>query len=161
MRRSSALQAVCRANCTTLALHDTDSYHLEYGYSCMGYEIAAGLGVKMAHPEREVVVLVGDGSYLMLNSEISTSIALGVRMVVVVLNNRGFGCIERLQASLGGKAYNNLWQSSYPQPEAPAIDFARHAASLGAQSEKVESIAELDDCLGTCTGCGPDYRRCH
>ena len=72
-------------------------YHLEYGYSCMGYEIAGGLGVKLARPERDVVVLVGDGSYLMMNSEIATSVALGLKLVIVVLDNRGFGCINRLQ----------------------------------------------------------------
>ena len=79
-------------------------YHLEYGYSCMGYEIAGGLGVKMALPDREVVVMVGDGSYLMMNSELATSVMLGVKLIVVVLDNRGFGCIHRLQAAAGGRA---------------------------------------------------------
>ena len=65
-------------------------YHLEYGYSCMGYEIAGGLGVKMAQPEREVFVLVGDGSYLMMNSELATSVMLGQKLIVVVLDNRGY-----------------------------------------------------------------------
>ena len=87
---------------------DSVSYHLEYGFSCMGYEIAGGLGVKLAHPEREVCVLVGDGSYLMLNSEIATSVALGAKLTIVVLDNRGFGCIERLQAATGGASFNNL-----------------------------------------------------
>ena len=77
-------------------------YHVEYGYSCMGYEIAGGLGVKMALPEREVVVTIGDGSYLMMNSEIATSVMLGVKLIIVVLDNRGFGCINRLQAATGG-----------------------------------------------------------
>ena len=83
------------------------TYHLEYGYSCMGYEIAGGLGVKLARPEREVIVLVGDGSYLMLNSEIATSVMLGVKLTVVVLDNGGFGCIDRLQRATGGMAFNN------------------------------------------------------
>ncbi len=125
-----------------------DSYHVEYGFSCMGYEIAGGLGVKMALPDRDVVVMVGDGSYLMLNSEIATSVALGQKLIIVVLDNRGFGCINRLQTSLGGKGYNNLWQSSYAnEGDIPAIDFAQHAASLGAAAEKVDNIADLDAAL--------------
>ena len=127
---------------------DADSYHVEYGYSCMGYEIAGGIGVKMAHPDRDVVVMVGDGSYLMLNSEIATSIAIGQKIIIVVLDNRGFGCIDRLQTSLGGRGYNNLLQSSYAKPgNVPNIDFAQHAASLGALSEKVSSIDELEPAL--------------
>jgi len=124
---------------------DSQSYHLEYGYSCMGYEIAGGLGVKMALPDRDVVVMVGDGSYLMMNSELATSVALGIKLIVVLLDNRGYGCINRLQTSLGGASYNNLWDSSYPQP-AP-IDFAAHAASMGAWSEKVASLDELTTAL--------------
>ena len=112
---------------------DSTSYHLEYGYSCMGYEIAGGLGAKLAHPKREVCVLVGDGSYLMLNSEIATSVALGAKLTIVLLDNRGFGCIERLQAATGGASFNNLLG-----PEAPRVDFAAHARSLGAQAEHVE-----------------------
>ncbi len=117
------------------------AYHLEYGYSCMGYEIAGGLGVKMARPEREVIVLVGDGSYLMMNSEIATSIMLGCKLTIVVLDNRGFGCIERLQAACGGKSFNNLLSS---QPAAPDIDFAAHAAALGARAVKVGGVEELE-----------------
>jgi len=127
---------------------DNDGYHVEYGYSCMGYEIAAGIGAKMARPQRDVVVMVGDGSYLMLNSEIATSVALDTKIIIVVLDNRGFGCINRLQTSLGGRGYNNLMQSSYGAADkAPNIDFARHAAALGAQAEKVSSLGELDAAL--------------
>ena len=127
---------------------DADAYHVEYGYSCMGYEIAGGLGVKLARPEREVVVLVGDGSYLMLNSEIATSVALGRKLVVVLLDNGGFGCIERLQASCGGDGYNNLLDSSYAAPgPPPKIDFAAHAASLGALAEKADGIDALRGAL--------------
>src|SRR5690606_28784774 len=86
----------------------SDGYHLEYGYSCMGYEIAGGLGVKLAAPEREVVVMVGDGSYLMLNSELATSVMLGLKLVVVLLDNRGFGCITRLQLATGSPVFNHL-----------------------------------------------------
>ncbi len=121
---------------------DSTSYHLEYGYSCMGYEIAGGLGVKLAHPKREVCVLVGDGSYLMLNSEIATSVALGAKLVIVVLDNRGFGCIERLQAATGGASFNNLLGA-----EAPRVDFAAHARSLGAAAEKVPDLKNLSSAL--------------
>jgi 3D-(3,5/4)-trihydroxycyclohexane-1,2-dione acylhydrolase (decyclizing) len=123
-----------------------DDYHVEYGYSCMGYEIAGGLGVKMAQPLREVYVLVGDGSYLMLNSELATSVALGHRLVILVLNNRGFACINRLQRATGGAAFNTLWEDS--QHTAPAeIDFVAHAASLGAIAEKAASIEALEQAL--------------
>jgi 3D-(3,5/4)-trihydroxycyclohexane-1,2-dione acylhydrolase (decyclizing) len=118
------------------------AYHVEYGYSCMGYEIAGGLGVRLALPERPVIVLVGDGSYLMMNSEISSSIALGAKLVIVVLDNRGFGCISRLQNACGGDAYNNLLDAS-----APPIDFVAHARSLGALAEKADDIAALDAAL--------------
>ncbi|HWJ04877.1 MAG TPA: 3D-(3,5/4)-trihydroxycyclohexane-1,2-dione acylhydrolase (decyclizing) [Steroidobacteraceae bacterium] len=117
-------------------------YHVEYGYSCMGYEIAGGLGVKLAQRKREVVVLVGDGSYLMLNSEIATSIALGLKLVIVVLDNRGYGCINRLQQACGGKPYGNLLGDA-TSPDAPAVDFAAHARALGAMAEQVTGIVEL------------------
>jgi 3D-(3,5/4)-trihydroxycyclohexane-1,2-dione acylhydrolase (decyclizing) len=115
------------------------SYHLEYGYSCMGYEIAGGLGVKMAQSHRDVFVLVGDGSYLMLNSEIATSVALKKKLVIVVLDNRGFGCINRLQRGTGGASFNNLLGE-----EVPRVDFVKHAESLGAIARKVAGIPELE-----------------
>jgi len=123
-------------------------YHVEYGYSCMGYEIAGGLGVKMAHPEREVVVLVGDGSYLMMNSEIATSVMLGMKLVVVVLDNRGFGCIDRLQQACGGAPFNNLLEDCIrAAPVPPHVDFAAHAIALGARAEKAANLAELEQAL--------------
>jgi 3D-(3,5/4)-trihydroxycyclohexane-1,2-dione acylhydrolase (decyclizing) len=121
---------------------DAASYHLEYGYSCMGYEIAGGLGAKLAAPDREVVVLVGDGSYLMMNSEIATSVALGAKLTIVVLDNRGFGCINRLQRGTGGEAFRNLLPD-----EAPHVDFAAHATALGAEARKLESVADLEAAL--------------
>lgn len=121
-------------------------YHMEYGYSCMGYEIAGGLGVKMADPSREVIVMVGDGSYLMMNSELATSVMLGQKLTVVLLDNRGYGCINRLQRATGGESFNNLLQHTH-HVTLPDIDFAAHAASLGAQSIKVKSINELEDAL--------------
>ena len=101
-------------------------YHLEYGYSCMGYEIAGGLGVKMAQPDREVVVMLGDGSYLMMNSEIATSVMLGLKLIIVVLDNRGFGCINRLQQATGGAPFNNLLRDARHEV-LPEIDFVAHA----------------------------------
>jgi 3D-(3,5/4)-trihydroxycyclohexane-1,2-dione acylhydrolase (decyclizing) len=121
-------------------------YHVEYGYSCMGYEIAGALGVKMAEPSREVVAMLGDGSYLMLNSELATSVMLGHKLVVVVLDNSGFGCIHRLQHATGGAAFNNLFADSRHET-LPGIDFAAHARSLGAIAEQVETLGELDAAL--------------
>jgi 3D-(3,5/4)-trihydroxycyclohexane-1,2-dione acylhydrolase (decyclizing) len=121
-------------------------YHMEYGYSCMGYEIAGGLGVKMADPSREVIVMVGDGSYLMMNSELATSVMLGQKLTIVLLDNRGYGCINRLQRATGGESFNNLLQHTN-HVTLPDIDFAAHAASLGAQSIKVKGIGELEDAL--------------
>ncbi|HRO28406.1 MAG TPA: thiamine pyrophosphate-dependent enzyme, partial [Luteimonas sp.] len=120
----------------------SDGYHLEYGYSCMGYEIAGGLGVKLAAPDREVVVMVGDGSYLMLNSELATSVMLGLKLVVVLLDNRGFGCINRLQQATGSPGFNNLLADAHHQA-LPDIDFVGHARSLGANAEKAANLGEL------------------
>jgi len=123
-------------------------YHVEYGYSCMGYEIAGGLGVKMARPDREVVVVVGDGSYLMMNSEIATSLMLGLKLTIVVLDNRGFGCINRLQQACGGAPFNNLLTDCVQGPDGPpAIDFAAHARALGADAVNVRGIPELEAAL--------------
>ena len=122
------------------------SYHAEYGYSCMGYEIAGALGVKLARPEREVVVMVGDGSYLMLNSEIATSVMLGLKLIVVLLDNRGFGCINRLQMATGGANFNNLLKDARHRT-LPDIDFRAHAESLGAIAVGVASIGELESAL--------------
>lgn len=125
-----------------------NSYHLEYGFSCMGYEIAGGLGVKMAKPEREVIVVVGDGSYLMLNSELATSVMLGHKIIVVVLDNRGYGCINRLQQATGSAPFNNLLENCLAVEEgAPKIDFAGHARALGALAEAVSGISELEAAL--------------
>jgi 3D-(3,5/4)-trihydroxycyclohexane-1,2-dione acylhydrolase (decyclizing) len=122
-------------------------YHMEYGYSCMGYEIAGGLGVKLARPDREVVVMIGDGSYLMLNSEIATSVMLGQKLIVVVQDNHGYGCINRLQQACGGEPFNNLFEDCLGGQGAPAIDFAMHARSMGALGENVKTIGELEAAL--------------
>jgi 3D-(3,5/4)-trihydroxycyclohexane-1,2-dione acylhydrolase (decyclizing) len=123
-------------------------YHMEYGFSCMGYELAGALGVKMADPSREVIVMVGDGSYLMLNSEIATSVMLGQRLIVVLLDNHGYGCINRLQQACGGAPFNNLWQDSQAMAAFPEIDFVSHARGLGALAEKVSDVAELQAAIG-------------
>ena len=122
------------------------SYHMEYGFSTMGYEIAGGLGVKLARPEADVVVMVGDGSYLMMNSEIVSSIMLGAKLTIVLLDNAGFGCINRLQMATGGANFNNLLKDTH-HVTLPGIDFAAHAASMGAISRKVGSISELETAL--------------
>ncbi len=121
-------------------------YHLEYGYSTMGYEIAGGLGAKMADPSRDVTVMLGDGSYLMMNSEIASSVLLGLKLTIVVLDNRGFGCIDRLQRSVGAEGFNNLLADTRHQT-LPEIDFAAHARSLGAHAEKVAGLGELEQAL--------------
>src|SRR5207245_7526467 len=136
-------------------------YHVEYGYSCMGYEIAGGLGVKMARPEREVVVIVGDGSYLMLNSEIATSLLLGRKLIVVVLDNHGYGCINRLQQACGGEPFNNLFADCAKGEDGePRIDFAAHAAAMGALSENVRTIAELEAAMKPARAAKQSYVVC-
>jgi len=122
------------------------NYHLEYGFSTMGYEIAGGLGVKLARPQDDVVVMVGDGSYMMLNSEIASSIMLGAKLTIVVLDNEGYGCINRLQMATGGANFNNLLKDTN-HVTLPGIDFAAHAASMGAAARKVASLAELETAL--------------
>ena len=122
------------------------SYHMEYGFSTMGYEIAGGLGVKLARPDDDVVVMVGDGSYMMMNSEIVSSIMLGAKLTIVLLDNSGFGCINRLQMATGGANFNNLLKDTH-HVTLPGIDFAAHAASMGAVARKVSSIAELETAL--------------
>ena len=122
------------------------SYHMEYGFSTMGYEIAGGLGVKLARPNDDVVVMVGDGSYMMMNSEIVSSIMLGAKLTIVLLDNAGYGCINRLQMATGGANFNNLLKDTH-HVTLPGIDFAAHAASMGAVSRKVNSIAELETAL--------------
>ena len=146
---------VCAAGTLPAELHKLwrsavpGGYHMEYGYSCMGYEIAGGLGVKLAKPEHEVVVIVGDGSYLLMNSELATSVMLGQKLVVVLLDNRGFGCINRLQQACGGAPFNNLFEDCLRGSDGiPKIDFALHAKSLGCLSEHPNSIAELEQAVG-------------
>ena len=121
------------------------SYHMEYGFSCMGYEVAGGLGIKMAEPDRDVIVMVGDGSYMMMNSELATSVAMGVKITLVITDNRGYGCINRLQMETGGAEFNNLYAHTNVNPI--AIDFVAHAGSMGADARKVSTLTELEEAL--------------
>ena len=118
-------------------------YHMEYGYSCMGYELAGAMGIKLAAPDREVICFVGDGSYMMANSELATAVMRRVPFTVVLTDNRGYGCINRLQMSCGGAEFNNLYASSNVAQQ-PAIDFVAHAASMGAHAVKAADIADLE-----------------
>ncbi len=122
------------------------AYHMEYGYSCMGYEIAGAMGIKMAQPDRDVICMIGDGSYMMANSELATAAMLGIDMTVVITDNRGYGCINRLQMGTGGAEFNNLLDHSHHITPSN-IDFAAHAASMGAAAVHVSSIAELEEAL--------------
>ncbi|GAB4389820.1 3D-(3,5/4)-trihydroxycyclohexane-1,2-dione acylhydrolase (decyclizing) [Albidovulum sp.] len=119
------------------------SYHMEYGYSCMGYEIAGAIGVKMADPAADVVCFTGDGTYMMANSELATACMMGIRFTLVITDNRGFGCINRLQRATGGEEFNNLLDTSW-HVNPSRIDFVAHAASMGAKAVKAASIAELE-----------------
>jgi 3D-(3,5/4)-trihydroxycyclohexane-1,2-dione acylhydrolase (decyclizing) len=122
------------------------SYHMEYGFSCMGYEIAGALGIKMAEPDRDVICFTGDGTYMMANSELATACMMGIKFTLVITDNRGFGCINRLQMGTGGAEFNNLLDKSHHVTPS-RIDFAAHAASMGAQAVKVASISELESAL--------------
>lgn len=121
-------------------------YHMEYGYSCMGYEIAGAMGTKLALPDSEVICFIGDGSYMMANSELATAVMRRVPFTVVLTDNRGFGCINRLQKETGGAPFNNLYQDAAVEVQ-PEIDFVAHAKALGAHAEKADSIANLEEMI--------------
>ena len=123
------------------------SFDCEYGYSCMGYEISGGWGAKMALADREVVVLVGDGSYLMMNSDLHSSVLTGHKLIVVVCDNGGYAVINRLQTAQGGEPFNNLFADCRSAVGPVGVDFAAHAASMGCLSETVTTVAELEAAL--------------
>jgi len=132
---------------------DPKQYHVEYGYSCMGYEIAAGLGIKMAAPDREVVVMVGDGSYLMLSSEIVTAVSEGIKLTIVLIDNRGFSSIGSLSESLGSQRFGTAYR--YRNHESGMldggnlpVDLAANAESLGADVLRTRTIDEFRVALG-------------
>jgi len=125
-----------------------NSFDCEYGFSCMGYETSGGWGAAMAMPDKDVVVFVGDGSYLMLNSDIYSSVIHGHKMIVIVCDNGGFAVINRLQINTGGVPYNNLIKDNPTVVNPVPVDFAAHAAAMGAHSETVTSIDELQAAFG-------------
>ena len=118
-------------------------YHMEYGYSCMGYEVAGAFGIKLADARKDVVCFVGDGSYMMANSELATAVMMRVPFTIVLTDNRGYGCINRLQQECGGAEFNNMYKDSNIEVQ-PQIDFVAHAGSLGAHALKVAGIAKLE-----------------
>jgi 3D-(3,5/4)-trihydroxycyclohexane-1,2-dione acylhydrolase (decyclizing) len=147
---------VCAAGSLPGDLHklwrvrDPKGYHLEYGYSCMGYEIAGGLGVKMAAPEREVYVMVGDGSYLMMAQEIHTSIQEGIKLNIVVLDNHGFGSIGALSESCGSGGFGTEYRfrkDGKLRGDMAKVDFVANARSLGADAVYVRTLDELRQAL--------------
>lgn len=150
VQRNTGKQSIvmCAAGTMPGALHvlwraAAGGYHMEYGYSCMGYEIAGAMGIKMAAPDKDVICMVGDGSYMMANSELATAVMMGIPFTVVLTDNRGYGCINRLQKGTGGAPFNNLLDDSYHVNPAH-IDFVAHARSMGAMVVKAGSIAQLE-----------------
>ena len=144
---------VCAAGSLPGDLHklwrarDPKGYHLEYGYSCMGYEVAGGLGVKMANPDRDVYVMVGDGSWLMMSSEIVTTIQEGIKLVVVLIDNHGFASIGGLSGSVGSGGFGTRYRYRDEQGELAGeplpVDLEANAASLGAHAVRARTIEEL------------------
>ncbi|MFN3275943.1 MAG: 3D-(3,5/4)-trihydroxycyclohexane-1,2-dione acylhydrolase (decyclizing) [Paracoccus sp. (in: a-proteobacteria)] len=126
-------------------------YHMEYGFSCMGYEIAGAMGLKLAQPGREVLCFVGDGSYMMANSELATAVMRRVPFTVILTDNRGYGCINRLQQGCGGAPFNNMYVDSNVAAQ-PAIDFVAHARSMGAHAVKAADIAALEAGIAAARG---------
>jgi 3D-(3,5/4)-trihydroxycyclohexane-1,2-dione acylhydrolase (decyclizing) len=124
---------------------------MEYGYSCMGYEIAGAMGLKLAQPERDVICFVGDGSYMMSNAELATAVMRQVPFTVVLTDNRGYGCINRLQQFTGGVQFNNLYKDCTVE-EQPEIDYVAHAASMGAHAVKAEGIEGLKQAIRDARG---------
>jgi 3D-(3,5/4)-trihydroxycyclohexane-1,2-dione acylhydrolase (decyclizing) len=140
---------------------DPRAYHVEYGYSCMGYEIPAGIGVRMAEadPSRPVAVLIGDGSYLMMNSEIVTAVAEGLDLLIVVVDNGGFQSIHGLQRSVGSDGFGTELRRRETPGGAPAgatlpVDFSAHAAAMGARATFVEAPGDLSPALGRALDAG-------
>jgi 3D-(3,5/4)-trihydroxycyclohexane-1,2-dione acylhydrolase (decyclizing) len=145
---------VCAAGSMPGDLHrlwrtrDPNGYHVEYGYSCMGYEIAGGLGVKMACPDRDVFVLVGDGSYLMMAQELVTAVQEGVKLIVVLVQNHGFASIGELSESVGAPRFGTWYRYRNPASgrldgDVLPVDLAANAASLGVRVLRANGVDEL------------------
>ena len=127
---------------------DPKAYHLEYGFSCMGYEIPGGIGVKLAEPDRDVVVMIGDGTYLMMNSEIVTAVAEGLKLTIVVIDNHGYQCILGLQRICGVSDFGNELRFRDPKKGTLTggyvpIDFKKHAEAMGAHAVLAQTAAEV------------------
>jgi 3D-(3,5/4)-trihydroxycyclohexane-1,2-dione acylhydrolase (decyclizing) len=153
---------VCAAGSMPGDLHklwrtrDPKGYHVEYGYSCMGYEVAGGIGVRMADPSRDVFVMVGDGSYLMMATELVTAVQEGIKVIVVLVQNHGFASIGSLSESLGsqrfGTAYRYRGADGRLDGAKLPIDLAANAASLGAEVIRVTTAAEFTDAVKVAKG---------
>ena len=122
---------------------ELNTHETEWGFSCMGYEISGALGIKMANPDKEIISFVGDGSYLLQNSDIYTSVITNHKLIIIVCDNGGHAVINRLQLFKGGKEFNCQFSSSKVE-NLTDINFAKHAESLGATGEEVSSIADLE-----------------
>ena len=136
---------------------DPKGFHLEYGYSCMGYEVAGGLGAKMARPDNEVYVMVGDGSYLMMSQEIVTSIQEKVKMTIILLNNDGYSSIGSLSNAVGSDGFGTYYryrneETNQLDGEKLPINFAANAASMGAYVIKTKNVSELKEALKEAKG---------
>jgi 3D-(3,5/4)-trihydroxycyclohexane-1,2-dione acylhydrolase (decyclizing) len=134
--------------------HAPNDYHSEYGYSCMGYEIAGAIGVKLAQPDREVIAFVGDGSYLMLHTEIVTAVQEGVKLTIVLVDNHGYGCIHGLQRGCGGNSFGNEFRrrthkSARLEGQVAPVDFVKNAESLGATAVRAANATELRSALAS------------
>ena len=129
------------------------TFDCEYGFSCMGYEIAGGWGAAMARPTGQVFTMVGDGSYLMLNSELYSSVLSGHKIILVVCDNEGFAVIERLQLNKGGASYNNMLADSLGTGSKARVDFRAHASALGATAFEVNSLTEFSSALEKAREC--------
>jgi 3D-(3,5/4)-trihydroxycyclohexane-1,2-dione acylhydrolase (decyclizing) len=131
---------------------DPKGYHVEYGYSCMGYEIAAALGIKMADPSREVFTMVGDGSYLMMAQEIVTAVSEGIKLTIVLIQNHGFSSIGSLSESLGSQRFGTRYRYRNPDTgmldgDKLPVDLAANAQSLGADVLRASTIGEFRSAL--------------
>ncbi|MGF1474870.1 MAG: 3D-(3,5/4)-trihydroxycyclohexane-1,2-dione acylhydrolase (decyclizing) [Geminicoccaceae bacterium] len=130
--------------CMNWRARATDTFDCEFGFSCMGYEVAAGWGAAMADATRDVIVMVGDGSYMMLNSDIYSSVLTGHKMIVIVCDNGGFAVIDRLQRNKGIPSFNNQIEDCRIE-RLERVDFAKHAEAMGAIGISVGSMGEFDD----------------
>ena len=164
---------VCAAGSMPGDLHklwrtrDPKGYHVEYGYSCMGYEVAGGLGVRLACPDRDVFVMVGDGSYLMMATELATAVQEGIKIITVLVQNHGYASIGSLSESLGSQRFGTRYRYRNPETgrldgEKLPIDLAANAASFGLEVIKTSTAAEFADAIKAAKAAdrvGGDLRR--